>query len=566
MRRGAKLLRLFAVAITVYLLSTLFNLLLGAYIWFPRYEWHWIFIPLPEAAAASLLLLGLGELTNLSYGPIRRRTTPRTLHILLLLFTGVFLVLLVYSVSEAFFQHIYMRTFDIRANLPLFSHFFNMLFATEIFSRPLMLILPAAVLFALMAVLFGYLFRLLVHPLGRLPRRPAITTGAVLFLLSLLTAPAQPAAERLMDQLFFYEENRGIPLSPRLDSSSSSETYLNNHPSKFALPGIQDKNIHIFIVESYGTTVFTNPHHFKRMEDFYQQQESLLQQEGFSILSHAYNSTTFGGTSWLADATLLSGIELRTQSHYDQVVKQGTGNLLHLLARANYRRILSAPGTNFMTDDYTGFYNYDTYILQDDFEYSGPFFTFGELPDQYQLHYIHSKIIDHSSSQPHFVQYILCSSHVPWNYIPPYIDPWEELDNGNIYYDRERNTWYDNSWAAGSELFEGYTHSIRYSLESVFGYARTHLDQDDIVIVIGDHQPKFPVSEKEAGFGVPIHIIGKDRSILLPFLRYGYELGILPPQTDNLPGLDRFFAHFLTVAQGHFLQPRPADAPLPIPK
>ena len=567
MRIGTKLLSLFATTITVYFLTTILNLLLGTYIWFPRYEWHWIFIPLPEAAAAALMLLGLGSLTKPSHdSAIRHRTTSRVVRILLLLFSGIFLVLLIFSVSEAFFQHIYMRTFDIRANLPLFSHFFNMLFATEIFSRPLMLILPTATLFGAMGILFWYLFRLLVHPLGRLPRKPAITTGAVLFLVSLIAIPAQPAAERLMVQLLFYEKNKGIPPTPHLDSSSSYGAYLNTHPNSFALPGIQDKNVHIFIVESYGTTIFTNPHHFNRMEEFYRQQESLLQQDGFSILSHAYDSTTFGGTSWLADATILSGIELRTQSHYDQAVKQGTGNLLHLLGRANYRRILSAPGTNFMTDDYTGFYSYDTYILHDDFEYTGPFFTFGKLPDQYQMHYIHSQIIDHSSMQPHFVQYILCSSHVPWNYIPPYIDTWEELENGNIYYNRERNTWYDNSWAVGSELFEGYTHSIRYSLESVFGYARTHLEQDDILIVIGDHQPKFPVSEKEAGFGVPIHIIGKDRSILLPFLRFGYGLGILPPQTENLPGLERFLNHFLTVAEGRFLQPRPSNAPLPIPK
>src|SRR6056297_3070121 len=562
MRTGTKLLQLFFATITVYLLATILNLLLGAYIWFPRYEWHWIFIPLPEAAAAALMLLGLGKLTKLSRASaIRRRITSWAARILLLLFSGFFLVLLIFSVSEAFFQHIYMRTFDIRANLPLFSHFFNMLFATEIFSQPLMLVLPAATLFAVMGTLFWFLFRLLVHPLGRIPPIPAITTGAVLFLVSLIAVPAQPAAERLMVQLFFYEKNRGTPPTPRLDNSSSSGTYLNTHPSSFALPGIQDKNIHFVIVESYGTTIFTNHHHFKRMEGFYRQQESLLQQDGYSILSHAYDSTAFGGTSWLADATILSGLELRTQSRYDQVVKQGTGNLLHLLARADYHRILSAPGTNFMTDDYTGFYSYDTYILQDDFEYNGPFFTFGKLPDQYQMHFIHSEIIDHSSSQPHFVQYILCSSHVPWNYIPPYIDPWEKFDKGNIYYDRERNTWYNNSWAVGSELFEGYAHSIRYSLESVFGYARTHLDEDDLLIVIGDHQPKFPVSEKGAGFGVPIHIIAKDHSLASPFLRYGYESGVLPPRLSNLPGLERFLDHFLSVADGRFLNPRPAAAP-----
>jgi hypothetical protein len=88
------------------------------------------------------------------------------------------------------------------------------------------------------------------------------------------------------------------------------------------------------------------------------------------------------------------------------------------------------------------------------------------------------------------------------------------------------------------------------------------MDEDDLLIVIGDHQPKFPVSERGAGFGVPVHIIGKDRSVLLPFLRFGYAEGILPPRTANLPGLERFLEDFLAVARSRFMQPRPPEAPL----
>ncbi len=565
MKSVTTLLRLIGTGAAVYALVCLLNLLLGSYIWFPRYEWHWIFIPLPEAAAAAFLLIVIGGRVRGDHFKKADRRRSFSALFFLLLFTLVFLVVLVFSTAEAFFQHVYVRTFDIRANIPLASHFFNMLFGTELFTRPLLLVIPAILAFSLATALLWTLFRYSAPVLGRLPRIPSLTMAVAVLLLSAIVAPAQPAAFRLLDQLFFYENTAISAAAPVIDRSISYGSYLGKEDS-FAFPGIEDKNIHLAIVESYGTTVFTNPDHFNRLKDFYTQQLSLLQGDGFTVFSYAYDSTTFGGTSWLADATILSGIEIRTQSHYDRVVKSRTENVLHLLSRAGYRSILSAPGTKFMTDEYTGFYDYDTYVLHEDFEYNGPFFTFGELPDQYQLHYIHSRIIDHNSPQPHFVQYILCSSHVPWNYLPPYISSWSGFNGGRVFYDRSRNTWYDNSWALGSELFEGYAHSIRYSLESVFGYARAHLDEGDILIIIGDHQPKFPVSEKEAGYGVPVHIIGKDRRILLRFLRYGFEEGMLPSRTAHLPGLERFMGHFLAVAEGRFLHPRPDNAPLSIPQ
>lgn len=575
MKPGMKFFRVIGAAAAVYVIVCILNLLLGVYIWFPRFEWRWIFIPLPESAAAALILLGISGLarrpattaqpTRSAHISESRARIPFSAHFFLLLFTVLFLLLLVFSAVEAFFQHVYVRTFDIRANIPLLSHFFNMLFDTELFFRPLFLIFPSVLVFSVFAALLWALFRYSTPVIGHLPRRPSLTIAAAIFLFSVIAAPAQPAAVRLIEQLFFYEQRLVSAAVPDFDHTNSYGSYFGGK-SGYALPGIEDKNIHLCIVESYGTTVFTNPHHFARLERFYEQQASLLQQAGFAVFSHAYASTAFGGTSWLADATILSGIEIRSQSHYDRVVKSGTENVLKLFAEAGYRTILSAPGSKFMTEEYTGFYDYDTYVLHEDFEYTGPFFTFGKLPDQYQLHYIHSQIIDHSSPQPHFAQYILCSSHVPWNYIPPYIASWSGFNGGRVYYDRSKNTWYDNSWALGSELFEGYAHSIRYSLESVFGYARAHMDENDIMIVIGDHQPKFPVSEREAGFGVPVHILTKDRRVLLPLIRFGYREGIMPPKLAQLPGLQRFLGHFLSVAEGRSLNPRPADAPLNIPK
>ncbi len=564
----------------VYALVVIFNIVLGAYAWFPRYEWLWLFIPAPESAAALLILLAIGfqlnkiqKLKNIEHAHSSHKKVfrfPASMRFLLILYTVIILILAFFSVAEAFFQHIYLRTFDIRANLPLVSHFFNMILGTEIFSQKAMLIVPSTAMCGLFGILLWCFFSRIAPIFGRMRQKPTLISATILFLVSMLISPVEPAAIRFIDQMLFYDDRNTSELYttkvPVFDQTSSYGGYIEKTKERYAFPGIQDSNLHLCIVESYGTTVFTNSHHFQRLQAFYQQQNMLLDKAGFSILSYAYNSTTFGGTSWLADATMLSGVEIRTQAQYDQIVKGSTPNLLHLLKQSKYHTILSAPGSKFMTDEYTGFYAYDRYILHEDFMYDGPFFTFGELPDQYQLYYIFKHEIGHNEPSPYFVEYILCSSHVPWNYIPPYIESWKNFNQGRIYFNRSRNTWYDNSWALGSELFEGYAHSIRYSLESVFGYARTFLDEDDILIIIGDHQPKFPVSEKEAGFGVPVHVIAKQRSSILPFLRMGYENGILPPCTDNLVGLEHFLDHLLTVAEGRYLRPRPENAPLPIPK
>lgn len=553
----------------LYLCICICNLILGAYMWFPRFEWGWIFLPLPESTAALLGMLAVARLFRNPGGKQKSSNISIIPGIILFLYTLLFVLLGVYTAAEAFFQHIYQRTFILESNLPLASHFFNMLFRTELFSRRVFLVFPTVALILLMVFLFYLLFRLAVPLFGRMRFAPEYLGLIAVLILSIIFLPGPTAAERLVRQLRSTGSDSGIASSPTIDSSVSYAAYLESSEDQFAFPGIGDRNIHLAIVESYGMTVYTNEHHFGRLEDFYRQQERLLEEAGFSVFSYGYESTTYGGTSWLADAAILTGIDIHTQAMYDGIVKGGTPNLLHLLENRGYTTVLSAPGSKFMTPEYTGFYSYSRYFLYDDFEYIGPFFTFGRLPDQYQLFYIYSRIRNGWESdftEPYFVEYILCSSHVPWNFIPPYIESWKGFNNGRIYFDQSKNTWYHNSWAAGSELFEGYAHSIRYSLESVFGYARTYLDEDDILIVIGDHQPKYPVSERESTFGVPIHVISKERRVILPFIRFGYREGLIAPVDMELPGLERFLGHFLDIAEGRFSQTRSRTAPLQIPR
>jgi hypothetical protein len=350
--------------------------------------------------------------------------------------------------------------------------------------------------------------------------------------------------------------------------------------SRSVFPGIEDADIHLFIVESYGMTVFTNPHQYGRLERYYREAEASLREAGFSIASYAYQSTAFGGTSWLADGSLITGLRLDSQHKYSRAVEEGRRNLLHILDDAGYTRLLSAPGSTFMDREHRRFYDFDRYLLYEDFDYEGPYFTYGRMPDQFQLARAAQVIFPEgpgirdgdsgsrrAGSAPLFAEYMLCSSHVPWNYIPPYLPAWHFPDDGRVYYDRSSNTFYETPWTAGSEVFEGYAHSIGYSLRSVFGYVSRFLEGDELIVLIGDHQPAFPVSERGASFAVPIHVISRSRDAVQLFYRYGYGEGLRPPQGEQeFPGIERFLPHFMSIASGRVSGIRPPGAPHGTPR
>lgn len=611
-------------ALLLYLIALLSNLFLGVHEWFPHYSWGRVFIPVPEASILTSLLLLFAV-----YGNGRSR---RLFFVLLSLSLTL---LSLFSVAEALFLHFYRRPFRLLSNLHLASNFFNMLFDTEIFSRLFFLLVPSVAAVSICALLWYLLLRgetavlrfLRLNPGGPSTAStpvhsstPAsgsvahfVVSGALgpIFILTLLIGSSfafstKPyLSVRLATQLEREEEltNVGSYLSvsshdeeavleaaaaegassrdaeaeaTEVEATEVEAAAAESAVSRYGLPGFEDADIHLFIVESYGMTVFSNPHQDARLSAFYREMDGRLEDAGFMTLSSAYESTAFGGTSWLADASLITGLRIDTQHKYDRIMEEGTGNLLHILEDKGYSRVLSAPGTSYMDEKYQRFYDFTRYLLYEDFEYEGPYFSYGRMPDQYQLaraarelglseqeastelsevslQEAEESVYGAESTReekPLFVEYMLCSSHVPWNYIPPYLQNWNYPSNGRVYYDRSRNTYYDTSWIAGSESFEGYAHSIRYSLESAFGYIMRLLRDGEVVLLVGDHQPAFPVSEKGASFAVPIHILSTEGEKINPFLRFGYVEGLRPPAGENFPGIERFLSHFMSVAEG----------------
>lgn len=519
----------------------IFSTGLQAFRWAPQFNWPAIFIPGPEAAAAVLAVVVLSA------------AGKRTMLFSALVGSVLIGALLFYSLVEAFMRHTFYQPFIPRSDIAYLAPLLEMIFQREIYSGLLGVGIAAVLL--LFAVLAFLLIRGIRSFTLKVPRIAPFLP--VVMLAAALLAPGDaPLYARIAKQLRPPETSETfiqsaavpqggiVPQGPAEDSQPRNET-----AATYVLPGMQDADIILLVVESYGNTIFTNPDHFSRMEKRYRELESSLRPAGLHAVSSLIRSPIAGGRSWLADATLLSGISLENQVLFDALMKQRPYTLVHFLRERGYETVFAAPGTTYLFDDWVEVFPFEQFIIREDFAYKGPFLSMGALPDQYLLEFVHRFLARRKVSRPVFMEVLLSSSHTPFDIVPPYVEDWSSLGDGSIYHELE-STYYDNGWLYGNEYPEGYTDSIKYVLKSIFAFAEQYLQPGQILIVLGDHQPRYPVLEKGGGWEVPIHIILRQRELLAPWMKEGFSPGLIPDQSAPRFGMEHFFRLVQTVALG----------------
>lgn len=331
------------------------------------------------------------------------------------------------------------------------------------------------------------------------------------------------------------------------------------------LPGLGGRDVHLFFVESYGKTVFEKPELRTALLPAVEQMGRALEKDGYSIASAFLESPVTGGNSWMAEAALLTGVYVRTQSEYDELLKTKSDSIPRMLERAGYHSILSMPGTvHGYWEEGKTFYGFDEMLFGPDFGYRGPMFSFVPVPDQFALEKTVELIRQRRGSTaaaaaatastaatgpPLFVQYVLVSSHAPFNRIPPYVDDWGNLGDGSRYSQSDILT-FDNDWFRGTQFDEGYAASLKYVFTTLTGYLTSVLDGAGLVILIGDHQPERPVRQDGASRSVPIHVLSKNRRLIDEFVAAGFVRGMVPTQAPPSPPTSTFFPMFTRIAGG----------------
>jgi hypothetical protein len=316
---------------------------------------------------------------------------------------------------------------------------------------------------------------------------------------------------------------------------------LESSPHDLAVLG--GRNLHLILVESYGETVFARDSFARAMDPVIQRYELELGEQGFEAVTGLLDSPTYGGRSWLAHATLGTGVKVENQLQYEIVCARAPKTLAQFFKRAGYRTVLAQPGTTRAWPK-GEFYGFDEKYYLWNFDYQGPSFSWATMPDEYVLDFMGRRELL-SPKQPLFVQYTLVSSHAPWSDLPlPVPDP-KLIGNGTIYRDLPR-VQFPIEWPHFENASEAYITSILYDFEVIRRFITTYVKDDALVIVLGDHQPVSEVTENAESHGVPVHVLSRNKELLAPFAARGYVAGMRPSVGAPRAGLETFMQSLLS--------------------
>ena len=110
-----------------------------------------------------------------------------------------------------------------------------------------------------------------------------------------------------------------------------------------------------------------------------------IRDTGRDVVSAFVESPTFGGDSWLAHISLLSGIEVRDPDTNALLMTQKRDTLVTAFARAGYRTVAMMPGL-WQTWPEGVFYGFDEIYNGTRLDYQGPAFGWWKSPISSRLH------------------------------------------------------------------------------------------------------------------------------------------------------------------------------------
>ncbi len=83
--------------------------------------------------------------------------------------------------------------------------------------------------------------------------------------------------------------------------------------------------------------------------------------------------------------------------------------------------------------------------------------------------------------------------------------------------------------------------SIIYELNVLKGYLEQYLEDDALILILGNHQPNVQIAGNNRSWSVPIHVLSRNRDFLKPFAARGYTAGIIPRQPPRMTAWRPFF-------------------------
>lgn len=320
-------------------------------------------------------------------------------------------------------------------------------------------------------------------------------------------------------------------------------------PGDRLLDALRGKRVMIVFVESYGRVALADPRIAATVTPVLDAGSRSLRNHGLAARSGYLTSSTAGGGSWLAHATLLSGLWIDNQRRYLTLMASQRLTLTEAFQHGGWRTVGVMPGVTSAWPE-GSFYHYDDIYDSSELGYAGPAYGWSRVPDQYTLAEL-DRLTRRPGERPTATVTPLVSSHAPWSAVPPLVNP-NSLADGSVY-----GAHVDDAEPPQAILTRDparvradYARSITYSLSSLISYLDNDPADDDLVVImLGDHQPA-PVVAGETGRDVPITVIARDREVLRRIDAWGWSKGLRPAPDAPVWRMDAFRDRFFDAFSG----------------
>ncbi|MFI1735140.1 sulfatase [Streptomyces acidicola] len=338
----------------------------------------------------------------------------------------------------------------------------------------------------------------------------------------------------------------GLRDGKAFQKQADDDAFADVPPDKL-LTGLRGKDVLITFIESYGRSAIDDPQMGEPLGQTLEQKTKELTDAGYASRSGWLRSPITGAGSWLGHSTFLSGLWIKNQQRYRNLVSGDRLTLTEAFRRTGaWRTVGIVPGTQMAWPE-GKYFGLDHIYDSDALGYKGPKFSWSTMPDQYTLKAFEELEHGKKDRKPMMAEIILTSSHNPWAPIPRTI-PEDQVGDGSVYHSLQKKEGKDPTevWKDPLNVRDEYRKSIEYSVTSLVDYVAKYGSKDTVLVFLGDHQPNKTVTGENPNYDVPISIVAQDPKVLDKISDWGWTDGLKPG--DNAPEwrMDKFRDRFMT--------------------
>ncbi len=318
-------------------------------------------------------------------------------------------------------------------------------------------------------------------------------------------------------------------------------------PDDQLLTALRGKDVLLVFVESYGRVAVQDSAFSPAINSLLDESSGRLRAAGYSSQSAFLTSPTFGAGSWLAHASLQSGLWVDSERRYGQLLDENRLTLTSAFGRAGWRTVFTVPANTRDWPEGEAFYGYDQMYDSRNVGYRGPEFGYASMPDQYTLAELRRRELTDDPDRARVMAEVdLVSSHHPWTPLPQLVD-WDDVGDGSVFDGMpEQGESKDELFADPDDVRTAYGRSIEYSIDTLVSYLETFPDPDLVVVMLGDHQPHTYVTGDDPGHDVPISVIAQDPAVLERIADWGWQDGLHPDPDASVWPMDEFRNRFFS--------------------